>query len=222
MKNIFVDGDIVATIPIPSSLQNSVYKKYKWAKSILESHVRARFGQKIHFYFKPSRSSKGKVTGTMAEVTRSDKIITFFITEVKAGDEIHISEMSENLNEGDVFDLINYKCSGEGQMGQQSINSPFAAALAQIDKTTLPKKVDTVKLKVIRNPKKLNGLQFACHYLKNDPYVEGCSSMRVFHLAKKAKLKEGQELVAKILQVFPSEKKSKKGAKIVNINVAVI
>ncbi len=137
-KNIFNDGEIVHTFPIPKEMEKGIYQRKEWGEKVLADYVVQFFGNRARRDVSQSGSHNGSLTGTQIIIQNGNVKTTFMLMEPKGPyrEEVHVLKMIEDMNEGDFFDVFEYKF-GSGRT-EKSFKSPFAA-LANI-KRELPKK----------------------------------------------------------------------------------
>ena len=137
MGNIFNEGQIIHTFVIPEAVRWLTYQKKSWGEKALADYVVQFFGNRARWNVSQSGSHNGSLTGTQVVVQKGNIQTTFMLMEPKGPhrDDVHVLKMVEDMNEGDFFDVFEYKF-GDGRVA--SFDSPFAA-LDNI-KERLPKK----------------------------------------------------------------------------------
>ena len=139
MGNIFNDGEIVHTFVIPKEVRGLIHhQKKSWGEQALVDYVAQFFGDRARWNVSQSRSHNGSLTGTQVVIQNGDIRTIFMLVEPRGEfrNEVHISKMVEDMNEGDFLDVIDYKF-GSGRT-ERSFGSPFTV-LSSIKKE-LPRK----------------------------------------------------------------------------------
>lgn len=126
-KNIFTDGEIVHTFVIPDKVKKSAYEKGILGNEALANYVTQLFGNRFKSGVVESNSHNGSLTGTQVVIQKGNKRITFMLVEPKEPfrDEVHISKMVEDMNEGGLLDVIDYSISNKKK--SEPFSSPFSS-----------------------------------------------------------------------------------------------
>jgi len=145
MANIFTDGIIVHTLPIPTVFFQSpvpVSEKKHWGAQVLKDYVAQFHGaEEVRYNVSPSRSRNGKLTGTQVVIRSGSKRIVYMMVEPDENlgkNQVHIAKMEEDWDQDDPFAAIDWRYGEQGLKARASINNPFAALAglkAKITKT---------------------------------------------------------------------------------------
>jgi hypothetical protein len=106
-RNIFNDGRIVATIPMPVEIfKGWPHKKAEWAEDVLGDHISEFHGRNARYHVFSNLTRDGRTTGTKATFLEKGKEIVYMIMEPKVEKQpgpdgkyrVHImkAEYSEN------------------------------------------------------------------------------------------------------------------------------
>jgi len=140
-QDIFNDGEIVHTFPIPEEVRKNSYTKKAWGAKTLADYAAQFFGDRAKWSTNESRSHNGSLTGTKVVINNGDIQTIFMLVEPrgKFRNEVHVSRVVNDLGEGGFMDVMYYKHRGAGRQSEEPIDNPFAALATFKDK--LPKKV---------------------------------------------------------------------------------